>query len=224
MTSIRVGLGILVLLGIMILLLTAAAPAAAQTGEPRLGRLPDGVRGQVDSILGAARDGGLPTEPLIDRALEGAVKGAPPNSIVAAVARLRAELATARGAFGEGASAAELTAGASALRAGATAADLARLRSRRPDQAVTVAAAVLADLVSSGVPAEAAVGAVIALAAAADDADYVAFRRNVQRDIALGASPAAALGVRLRSATEMADAPSTGGTTGQGAGRRKQKP
>jgi hypothetical protein len=38
---------------------------------------------------------------------------------------------------------------------------------------------------------------VLALAASAADADYVAFRRNVERDIELGASPVAALGVRL---------------------------
>ncbi|MGH7560969.1 MAG: hypothetical protein ACRENB_08110, partial [Gemmatimonadales bacterium] len=113
----------------------------------------------------------------------------------------------------------------SALRAGARADDLARLRRRRSGSPLTIAAAVLADLVAAGVPADTAVGAVLALAREAEDAEYVAFRRNVQRDIELGASPAAALGVRLRAATEMADSPQSPSTgTGTTGGRRRQKP
>jgi hypothetical protein len=62
-----------------------------------------------------------------------------------------------------------------------------------------VATATLADLVAVGVPADTAVAAVMTLAEEADDAQYIAFRRNVERDIALGASPVAALGVRLEA-------------------------
>jgi hypothetical protein len=66
---------------------------------------------------------------------------------------------------------------------------------------VTVAAAVLADLVAVGVPPDTAAAAVIALARTTDDVAYLAFRRSIERDVALGASPVAALGVRL-TATE----------------------
>lgn len=210
-----------VLLVIMALLLMAAAPAAAQEREPRFaGRLADPARGRIEALVAAARNDGLPAEPLVDRALEGAAKGAPPELIVTAVTRLRNELATARSAFGPAAQVAELTAGASALRAGATAEDLGQLKTLRTGRSMTVAAAVLADLVATGVPTDAAVGAVLALASAADDADYIAFRRNIQRDVALGASPAAALGVRLEGVADLASSPVT-----QGAGsRRKQKP
>ena len=198
------------------LLLLAAAPTIARAQEPRLvGRVPDAARARIDAILDAARGRGLPVEPLVDRALEGATKGAPAAAIVAAVTRLRDELVVVRGAFGDAASTAELTAGTSALRAGATAEGLARLRKLRPGQPLTVAAAVMADLVAAGVPADTAVGAVLALAHDADDADYIAFRRNVQRDIVLGASPAAALAVRIRLATEAlgaSDAPQSGGS------------
>jgi len=207
--------------------LAAAAPPPAPAQEPRLvGRLPDAMRERVDEIVDAARAGGLPTEPLVDRALEGAAKGAAPALIVAAVARLREELQGARDAFGEAASPAELTAGASALRAGATVDHLARLRRLRPGQPLTVAAAVMADLVAAGVPVDTAVTAVMALATDARDADYVAFRRNVQRDIALGASPAAALGVRLRAAGALADEGLTAAPgQGQAPGRpQKRKP
>lgn len=208
---------IAIALYVVILLLAAAGDSAAQ--EPRLvGRLPDAVRLQVDTILEGARAAGLPTEPLVDRALEGIAKGAPPSLIVTAVLRLREELGTARDAFGDDASAAELTAGASALRAGAARNDLARLRELRPDQPLSVPAGVLADLAAAGVPVKTSLDAVLALADGAADADYIAFRRNVERDIALGASPVAAVGVRLRA---VADALSSGGG---GSVPRKRKP
>lgn len=212
----RIGTGAVVLcMGAAIL----GAPAGAGAQEPRLaGRLPDAAGIQVNAILDAASAAGLPTEPLVDRALEGIAKGASSNLIVAAVVRLRDELGLARNAFGDSASTAELTAGASALRAGATQNDLARLRTLRPGQPLTVPAAVLADLASAGVPIETGLSAVLALAENAADADYVAFRRNVERDIALGASPGAAVGVRLRAAEDALSAATPG------SGPRKRKP
>lgn len=179
----------------------AVRPAAAQ--DPRLERLPDAARAPVDSLVGSAHAQGLPTEPLIDRALEGVTKGADARAIVLAVRRLSGELATAREALGRQSDPAELVAGASALRAGAAPDDLAQLRQIRPTQSLIVPAAVLADLVAVGVPPDTAVGAVLALATSAADAQYVAFRRNVERDIELGASPVAALGVRLDRFTEI---------------------
>ena len=205
------GLVIALLTLIGALLLMGALPDVAEGQEPRLaGRLPEATKVEVDRILAAARALGLPTEPLVDRALEGAAKGAPPALILAAVGRLRDELKTARTAFGPAASVGEITAAASAIRAGARAEDLVQLRRLRSGQELTVAAAVLADLVTAGVPADTATGAVLALAGGVDDADYLSFRRNVQQDIALGASPATALGVRLKSLVATADNATTG--------------
>ncbi|MGH7464377.1 MAG: hypothetical protein ACREK1_04320, partial [Longimicrobiales bacterium] len=68
---------------------------------------------------------------------------------------------------------------------------------------------------------ETGLDAVLALADGAADADYVAFRRNVERDIALGASPVAAVGVRLRAAAADNALNSVGGT---GSAPRKRKP
>jgi hypothetical protein len=204
--------------------------ASASAQEPRLvGRVPDATRLQLDATLSTAREDGLPTEPLVDRALEGAAKGARSELIIAAVNRLLNELREARQAFGAQASAAELTAGASAIRAGATRADLARLRRLRPEHALTVPAGVLADLVAAGVPADTGIAAVLALASNAADADYIAFRRNVERDIALGASPAASVGARLRAVGGMADNATTQSAPGRETGGsptppRKRKP
>jgi hypothetical protein len=185
------------------LAVSSAAAASVAAQEPRLeGRVPQPARQTVDALLDSARGQGLPTEPLVDRALEGASKGAAGDVIVAAVRRLMGELAIARTAMGSDAVAEELIAGASALRAGAEPDALVRLRRSRPGQPLTVAASVLTDLVAVGVPVETAVSAVLTLASAADDADYIAFRRNVERDVALGASPVAALGVRLDAAAE----------------------
>ena len=183
-------------------ILTAAIPGRTWGQEPRLeGRIAEPVRSNIDAILDRARAEGLPTEPLVDRALEGASKGAAPERILAAVERLSQELRVARDALGVGSSEAEIVAGASALRAGAEAQDLAQLRATRSARPLTVAAAVLADLVAVGVPVDTAVSAVLALAAGVDDVEYIAFRRNVERDIALGASPVTAIGVRLAGET-----------------------
>jgi hypothetical protein len=193
--------------------LLLALPASAQ--EPRLaGRLPEALRGEVEALLDSARTLGLPTEPLIDRALEGASKGAEATRILAAVRRLAADLASAQTALGPGSADAEVGAGAAALRAGARPDDLTRLREQRPGQSVTVAAAVLTDLVALGVPPDTATAAVLALAGGADDAAFLAFRRNVERDVALGATPIAALTARLM----------TGDLTTEAGPRRPRKP
>ncbi|NIM52608.1 MAG: hypothetical protein GTN78_05980 [Gemmatimonadales bacterium] len=197
-------------LAVMLALTPALAgvmPGSALGQEPRLvGRVPEPIRTQIDALLDSARAAGLPTEPLVDRALEGASKGAAGDRILAAARRLAGDLRAARDALGVRSSDAEIIAGASALRAGARPQSLAHLRTLRRDQPLTVAAAVLADLVAAGVPTDTAVAAVLALAEVTDDVEYIAFRRNVERDIALGASPVAALGVRLEAATEAFDA------------------
>jgi len=164
--------------------------------DPRLERLDPDTRAAVVAVVDSAHGVGLPVEPIIQRALEGVTKGAAGARIVAAVRRLTVDLGTARTALGTSASEAELEAGVAALRAGATPDVLANLRDvRRPP--LTVALSVLADLVASGVPADSAAAAVLVLAPKARDADLVEFRRAVERDIALGAPPAAATSVRV---------------------------
>jgi len=86
-----------VICGSGVLLALALAGGVAQAQEPRLvGRLSDAARAQVDTILESARRDGLPSEPLVDRALEGASKGATGPRIVTAVQRLEVELRAAQ--------------------------------------------------------------------------------------------------------------------------------
>ena len=57
-----------------------------QAGDPRLSnRLDRDTRVAVDAIIDAARKAGVPTEPLVDRALEGASKRATGRMIIAVV-------------------------------------------------------------------------------------------------------------------------------------------
>ncbi len=187
---------------------------AAQQIDPRLDRLDAVTRSIVGALVDSAVAAALPTEPLIQRALEGATKRATGEVIVAAVRRLAQDLAHARDALGGTASPGELTAGAAALRAGASPAFLTELRRTRREPLI-VPLAVLTDLVASGVPVDSAAHAVVALASRTRDADLIEFRRAVERDIALGAPPAAATAAAAGLTAQSVDV---------NAGARQQRP
>ncbi len=171
--------------------------------EPVLqARLDAATYRSVSVLLDSARVAGIPTQSLVSKALEGASKGASGERIVAALRRLSGELAAARGALGVESSAAEIDAGATVLHIGVEPRQLASLRAARPHQSLTIPLGMMADLVARGVPTDSAGVVVLALARAKmRDEDFVAFRRNVERDIALGAPPAAAASVRVTFTT-----------------------
>jgi hypothetical protein len=206
-----------------LLLLTslAASPAAlAAQGDARLGRLEPGVGVTVRHLVDSARAAGLPTEPLVDKALEGASKNAPGPRISEAVRGLLEDLGRARDALGSGAAEAELVAGAAALRAGLPPEGLGALRRARRDAAVTVALATLADLVARGVPVETAQEAVLQLARRGEpDQDFVELRQEVERDISAGVPPAAAASVRASGGRP----PDQVVAPGRGKGKGQQK-
>lgn len=181
--------------------------------DPRLERLDPETRSVVAAVVDSARTAGLPGEPLVQRALEGATKGAPGTRIIAAVRRLAVDLGVARSAMGARATTPELEAAVAALRAGATPQLLTTLRGvRRPP--LTMALSVLADLVASGVPVDSAAAVVLALAPNAGDAELVEFRRAVEHDISLGAPPGAAASVRATNADARSFVQNAGGPTG----------
>src|SRR5207247_1413294 len=65
-----------------------AGAAASQQTDPRLERLDAGTRPIVAALVDSAHRALLPTEPLVQRALEGATKRASGDVIVAAVRHL----------------------------------------------------------------------------------------------------------------------------------------
>lgn len=148
------------------------------------------VLAQVDS----AERAGLPVDGMVSRALEGRRKGAPPAAIVDGVRRVRLALGSARAALGA-ATAVEVKTGASAIEAGAQPQVLAQLRRARPEGSLLVPLSVLTDLVGLGVPVDTATRTVLALARV-PDAALLAFQRDVERDVSVGALPALAASVR----------------------------
>jgi hypothetical protein len=191
--------------------------------DSRLSRLDRRVQKEVTTLVDSARSLGIPTEPVVDKALEGAAKRAPNDRIINVVRSRFGELVAARGALGSGALDAEVIAAADALHAGASAQVITALRTRRPNVPLTIPLAVLADLIARGVPADTASSAVLALATKpATDAEFANLRDDVERDIAKGVPPAITTTVRTRGvppgtripiATE-ASTPGVGTTSG----------
>ena len=181
------------------LMLFALVAARVDAQDTRLSRLDRRVQGEVAALVDSARSLGIPTEPVVDKALEGAAKRAPNDRIITVVRSRFRELVAARGALGSGAMDAEIIAAADALHAGASAQVITALRTRRPGAPLTIPLAVLADLIARGVPADTASTAVLALAETpATDAQFAALRADIERDIARGAPPAIAADLRTR--------------------------
>ena len=199
--------------------LAAQQPVGASTTTPawlkaRLdGRFDPAGRAAVERVIDSVRAAGLPAEPLVDKALEGASKHASRDAILRALRSMAADLRAARDVLGATSLTDELTAGASALRGGVEEDALRNLRQERPGQPLVVALGVLTDLVARGVPATEASRTVLALTRAGiADEQLVAFRRDVERDIGIGAPPAAA--ATLRAASFSANLARNGGVTG----------
>ena len=178
------------------------APALLRAQDARLdARLDAHTRDAVVTLIDSARAEGIPSEPLVQKALEGASKHAEGPRILTAVRMLARELGDARSALGPSSTEAEVIAGAGALHAGIAPGALSRMRASRARGSLTVALAVLTDLVARGVPGDTATTVISALAGAgAQDAELLRFQQGVERDIAQGATPAAALGVRAQNA------------------------
>lgn len=134
-----------------------AGQLAAQ--EPAMERIraalpPEQVRA-VEQVLARAREQNLPTEPLLEKALEGVAKHAPPPLIVRALNQLSQELGEARGLLQNGAPPAsdEVAAVADALRRGVPPSAVRAIHEQaRPGEPVALAVHTLGDLLDRGVP------------------------------------------------------------------------
>jgi hypothetical protein len=185
------------------------AALAAPVDKRLVERLDPATADEVWKVVESARAQGVPEDPLIVTALEGASKHARPERIVAAVRERFAALAAAKEALGPASTPGEIAAGAGALMSGVPRDTLARLRLGRPNGSLVVALVVLADLVTRRVPVETASAAVLhASRIGARDADLLRLRSRVESDIKNGVSPAAATLARLQG-LGLGDAPST---------------
>jgi hypothetical protein len=164
--------------------LLALSPSFLSAQDHRLSeRLDPATASRVQQLVDSARTIGLPSEPLVQKALEGSTMGASGDRIRAAVEALLRQLGRAREALGTGASEAELTAGAGALRAGVSPASLAELHRLRYRQSLVVPISVLADIVAEGVSPTQATKEVFELAREGQpDEKFVALRKRVQSE------------------------------------------
>ncbi len=170
----------------LVMLALAVAPVEAQ--DRRLtDRLDPLTSTAVQQLVDSARSRQLPTEPLVQKALEGSTLGAGGERIRSAVGALLGQLGRAREALGPAATESELTAGAGALRAGLSVETLQRLRSLREGRPLVVPLSVLTDLVAEGMTAELAARSVFDLARTGrPDGDFVALRRRIQTELRSG--------------------------------------
>ena len=143
-------------------------PAQVQFDVTRFDSLTARVLGDIFENA-AAR--GIPTAPLIDRALEGAARKVGGSRIISAVRDLSAALADAREALGGQSTLDELKAGASALRAGIDENTLRSVRASRPGRTIELPLVVLTDIVGRGVPGTVAREAVTKLMQIPQNAD-----------------------------------------------------
>jgi len=183
------------------LLAAQTGGTAASSNAPQLGA---SLKAAVDRLADSVRTLGLPTDPLYAKAAEGTLKGADEQRVMVAVRRLVRELSDAKVALGDGATGAELEAGASALHAGVASDLVARLGRSAKDRAtpgrLVMPLVTLADMVARNVSPQAAVVSLEGLISrGAGDAQLANLRTEVERDIAAGERPDVA--VQRRSAS-----------------------
>jgi len=180
--------------------LGALNPAAltAQDADP-LSRLDPQTRFTVEVIIDSARVAGVPTRPLLLKALEGSAKHADNRHIIAAVrSQFRSEL-DVRVALGSSLNESEWSTAVSALQAGVPLEALAKFRGERAGKPFTRALVVLTDLIQRGVPVPEASSAIMQLwQRGAADGDFYGLWKNVEQDILSGQNPGTALEQRMR--------------------------
>jgi hypothetical protein len=179
------------------LVLLSALPAAAQDVDP-LARLDQNSRFAIDLMIDSARVAGLPTAPLLSRALEGVSRKIDSRKIVDAVRKQLSYLRIARSVLG-GVGEEELVAAAAVVEAGAKPGQLAAFRARQKGRSDVQAFVYWADLITKGVPGEDASSAISKLwQDGADDATFLNLWKSVNADILQGLNPGAALQNRIR--------------------------
>lgn len=193
-----------------VMLAMALGPELAAQGDvtARLaGRVPPPIAAAVSALADSARARGLPVAPLVDKALEGVVKGVPADRILPAVRtvldQLDAASAALRGAGVTPAGDDAIEAGGFALAAGLTPGDIGAIaRSADRSHPTAVALQVAGALAAMGVPRAQTVGLVRgAIQSGRPVGDLVSLPGQVQAAMARGAPPAAAAAGLERAAT-----------------------
>jgi hypothetical protein len=176
-----------------------AGPVTAQ--DTRLaGRIEAATLARITSLVEQAAARGLPTEPLVQKALEGASKGAAAAHIERAVRGLADRLEAARAQLGNAAPEAELVAAASALYVGVAPAALARLRALRPHDSLAMPLIALTFFVQRGVAVDASIRWVESMVSAKVAPDeMLKLQQMIESDVRAGAEARAASETRVEA-------------------------
>ena len=196
------GVALTIVLGVIF-----AGGLAAQDVQARLDRrVSPEVQRAVQGIAADAAAHGLPVDPLVQKALEGAAKGVPGDRVIAAVRALAGRLGQALSAVREAGVAAPagdvVEGGADALNAGFSGrqvSDLVRVSQPPQDPALTLRVA--ATLAALGVPTTQAFQLVEGMISAGrSPSDLLGLPGQVQTGVARGATPAQAAAGLARAA------------------------
>ena len=143
----------------------------------------------VDSLAAT----GVPSQILIDKAVEGARKGAPPERVLSVIRSYAGHIRTAQTILGSGMRNDVYQAAANALLAGVSVKVLHDLHALRPPPKLVLPLVVVTDLTLRGVPEDsAAVYVTRLLAADARDSDLAELQQSVAQGIIAGTRPAVA--------------------------------
>lgn len=177
------------------LLVAFAGSRAGAQQEARVSAIrDDATRIVVVEQLSLAKEHGVPTEPLLSKALEGVAKKASSASIRTAMDNLQKRLRKANDLLAPSASVDEVSAGADALYVGVHDKTLRQMRQAAPRRSIAVELGVLTELVARKVPEAKASKMVLDLMArGATGAQLTALNSAVQNDVAAGLTPEAAL-------------------------------
>jgi hypothetical protein len=189
--------------------LIAVSGSAARAQDVRLKLIhDDATRAVVAERLGSASARGVPTEPLMSKALEGVAKRATPKDIKNAMNALEKRLHRANELLSPSVSVDEMAAGADALAAGVPEKSLKALRLAAPTRSVAMELGVLTELVARGVPPKQASKMLLDLMArGANGAQLTALGSAVQGDVAAGLKPDVALDLRGRGVLSLLPPP-----------------
>ena len=197
-----IGVALAIVLGVIV-----AGGLAAQDVQARLDRrVSPEVQRAVQGIAADAAAHGLPIDPLVQKALEGAAKGVSGDRVIAAVRALAGRLGQALAAVREAGVAAPagdvVEGGADALNAGFSGrqvSDLVRVSQPPQDPALTLRVA--ATLAALGVPTTQAFQLVEGMISAGrSPSDLLGLPGQVQTGVARGATPAQAAAGLARAA------------------------
>lgn len=184
------------------LVLSTFASGVTGAQQPSTALIADAqANAQLTSIVSAARDAGLPVQPILSKVRYAVVVAhAPPPTVVAAARAIASRLVASREALAPQPSDLEIAAGADALGVeGVEPNSLRAVRAASPKHSVVVPLGVLAQLVSNHVPASKATDIVTDLMRrGVAPQQLVALGNNVNSDVASGENAAKALDVRLR--------------------------